>query len=70
MIAKSGLVNIVEITTEEFNKLKFDRRELPTREDNPIMEKTIKQWAKRQGADVVYKYDRQPTGFLWIVEEK
>lgn len=63
-------MNIIDIDTKEFNELKHTmplRHETPTKSDNPILEKTIKKWAARHGADVVYKLSR-PNGFLWIIQ--
>ena len=65
-------MNIIDIDTKQFNELKHTmplRRQTPTRSDKPILVKTVKKWAARHGADVVYKYKRE-NGFLWIVEEK
>ena len=63
-------MEIIEIDKEEFNKLKFDRREIYTKQDKELMVASVKKWAERLGAEVVYKYDRKPNGYLWIVEEK
>ncbi len=65
-------MNIIEINTEEFNKLKFARHELPTREDNEILVKSVIEWAIRNGADIeddLYKYKRHGK-FLWIIRAK
>lgn len=62
-------MKIIEVNTEEFNKLTFPRREISTREDKELMVVSIKKWAARHGADTVYKYKRAQ-GFLWMLEEK
>ena len=65
-------MNIVEINTEEFNHLGFARHELPTREDNEIIVKSVEAWAIRNGADIdddLYKYPRHGE-FLWMIRAK
>jgi len=62
-------MKIIEVDTEQFNKMTFDRREISTRSDKELMVVTIGDWAKRHGADTVYKYKR-PNGILWMIEEK
>ena len=62
-------MKIIEVNTEEFNKMTFDRREISTRSDKELMVDSVKKWAGRHGADVVYKYKRK-MGILWMVEVK
>lgn len=65
-------MNIIDINTKEFNELKFDRYQLPTREDNEILVKTVEAWAIKNGADIdddLYKYKRHGK-FLWIIRAK
>ena len=62
-------MEIVEVNTEEFNKMAFDRREIQTKHDKKLLVESVIAWAERHGADVVYKYKRK-MGYLWMVEEK
>ena len=60
-------MKIIEIDTEQFNQLQFDRRELSLKDTatNLIL---MSRWAAQLKAKVIYKYKR-PNGILWIVEE-
>ena len=62
-------MKIIKIDTEEFNKLKFDRREITSKGESTDELMILALWAQAHNAVTVYKYKR-PNGILWIVEAK
>ena len=61
-------MKIIEVNTEEFNKMTFPRRELSLK-DTAMNLVAMAKWADRHKAKVIYKYKRA-TDILWMVEEK
>ncbi len=55
-------MKIIEVDTEQFNGLRFDKYELFTEDEEVAVD-----WAKEKEADVLWKYDRA-NGTVYFVE--
>ena len=51
-------------------EIKFLNRQQYSMKDTPEVENAMIAWAKGLDADKLYKFERNPNGFVWLIEVK